>query len=330
MTCDPIPPFRPHRFLRSGHLQTLAGAWWRVPGNADCETSSIAWVDLGDGDRLALHDDVPAGWSDRDPTVLLVHGLAGSHASGYMVRIAGKLRQRGVRTFRLDLRGCGAGRGQARLPYHAGRSTDIAAAAAAIQTRLPASPLSVVGFSLAGNMLLKWLAELGSVPPAGLRAAVVINPPVDLAVCSQRIARSARGLYDRHFARLLYRQVHGSLQWNDDSPLARSNVRPRSLAQFDELFTAPLSGFRNAAHYYESSSAGPMIGEIRVPTTILTAADDPLIPSQTLTSLKLPPPVRLHVASGGGHLGYIGGAHSADPDRHWMDWRVVHWLTASH
>jgi predicted alpha/beta-fold hydrolase len=326
MTDDLFPPFRPHPLFRGGHLQTLAGAWWRA-GGMPSHTAALHWVELPDGDRLALHDDVPAGWSSRHPAALLVHGLAGCHRSGYMVRIAAKLAARGVRAFRLDLRGCGAGRGYARLPYHAGRSGDVQTAVEMILRLCPSSPLLVVGFSLGGNIVLKWLGESGASLPAAVQRGMAVNPPVDLAVCTRRIEQAARGAYDRHFTRLLYRQVRDGRQWADDSPLARARRAPRNLVEFDDLFTAPLSGFGDAANYYRRASSSLVIPDIRLPTLILSAADDPLIPVETLTSLPRPSQVRLQIAAGGGHLGYYA-ARSADPDRRWLDWRVVEWLTA--
>ncbi|MCA9054702.1 MAG: alpha/beta fold hydrolase [Planctomycetaceae bacterium] len=319
------PPFRPHRLLHSGHLQTVAGAWWRLSGRHLHGTVQHV-VSLTDGDRLVLHDDCPSHWQTGDRTALLVHGLAGCHASRYMIRIARTLTANGVRTFRLDLRGCGAGRGLARLPYHAGRWPDVEAAARFITANCTGSELSVAGFSLGGNIILRWLGESTDFTQENVRRAIAINPPVDLACSTENIATVARGAYDRHFARLLYRQVRGSSQWNDESPLATSGRRPTRLIEFDELFTAPLSGFENAQHYYASASAGPVIPQIRVPTLILSAADDPLIPHAMLTALKRPASVLLHLERHGGHLGYIA-RQGIDPDRHWMDWRVVDWLS---
>lgn len=330
-----FPPFRPHPWLRGGHRQTLAGALW--PRRVGPSRATLRWVELPDGDRLALHDDAPETSSSALSTrgekvpgaVLLVHGLAGCHTSGYMVRIARRLNATGLRTFRLELRGCGAGRGHAKLPYHAGRSEDVRAAVESVLALTGSERLSVVGFSLGGNIVLKWAGEQGASLSPRVRNVLAVNPPVDLAECTRQIERSAGGWYDRHFTRLLYRQLRGSSQWNADSPLAREGKSPRRLIEFDDLFTAPLSGFGTAANYYSLASAANVIDRIAVRTLILTAADDPLIPAATLTSLRLPPLVTLHVAEGGGHLGYLAARGGSDPDRHWLDWRIVDWLRES-
>ncbi|MFV0445949.1 MAG: YheT family hydrolase [Planctomycetaceae bacterium] len=246
-----------------------------------------------------------------------------------MVRIARKLTQLGVRAFRLDLRGCGAGRNLACQPYHAGRWGDLQAAAQWITSICPASDINVAGFSLGGNLVLRWLGEALDWTEWHLGRAVAVNPPIDLAASTENIARSARGLYDRHFSRLLYRQVQGTTQWRTDSPLAELGRCPDRLMQFDELFTAPLSGFKNAAEYYQRASAAPLLYRIGIPTLILSALDDPLIPPAMFTDVEMGKYVLLHLEKNGGHLGYIA-ARGQDPDRHWMDWRVVDWLTAAH
>jgi predicted alpha/beta-fold hydrolase len=196
----------------------------------------------------------------------------------------------------------------------------------AIQQTCPGSAISVVGFSLGGNIVLKWLGERSHQASASIVRGMAVNPPIDLARCTANIALAARGMYDRHFTRLLYRQVQGSPQWDPASPLAKSGRRPRRLIEFDDLFTAPLSGFRDAAHYYSCASAAPSIDRIAVPTLILSAKDDPLIPPSILTSLDYPASVRLRLEDHGGHLGYLS-LRSTDADRHWMDWRVVDWLS---
>ncbi len=322
-----IPPFQPPRWGRSGHVQTLAGMFWRVRAKPQTPTR-LHWVELPDGDRLALHENLPDGWTPSSPSVLLVHGLGGCHLSRYLVRIAAKLDRRGVRVFRVDLRGCGTGYNHARHPYHAGRWEDIAATAEFVARWTKGAPLGVAGFSLGGSLVLRWLGECPAQAARLATRAMAVNPPVDLAACTQAISRAAGGLYDRYFAHTLYRHVRRSTQWNPDSPLAQRGRPPNTLVEFDHLFTAPLSGFGTAENYYRQASAAPLIPRIETPTLILSAVNDPLIPPETLTTLRLPNAVQLHLAAGGGHLGYLAGA-TADLDRHWLDWRVIDWLSGT-
>ncbi len=323
----PFEPFEPHLLLWNGHMQTLAAAWLG-DNRAPSPSSDEHRIQLADGDQLVIHDNQPADWQPTGPATVLLHGLCGSATSAYMARIADKLNQRGQRTFRVDMRGCGAGQDLAKRPYHAGRSDDLAAAVAYVRDLCPASPLHAVGFSLGGNILLKWLGEQHEASSGPVTRAIAVNPPIDLQRCTDHLTTACRGFYDRHFAKLLFQHVRETHHWRIQLPAAWSARRPRRLLEFDELFTAPRAGFASAADYYHHCSAARVIERINVPTLILSSRDDPLVPVGTLENQDWPECVRLHFAPRGGHLGYIGRSSSNDPDRNWMDWRVVDWLTS--
>ncbi len=303
----------------------MAGAY--LPGDAVCYRAQQHRVTLADGDRIVVHDDCPAGWQPCDRSVLLIHGLAGSHESGYMQRIAHKLSARGVRAFRIDLRGCGAAAGLARLPYHSGRSEDAAAALVAIAGLAPRSPTTLVGFSLGANIALKLLGELGPARCGNLDSAMAVCPPVDLAACSRQISRVRNRPYDRFFVKLLLRQIDVACALLPEAARANFARPPRSLWEFDNEFTAVVCGFGTAENYYRQASSARYIPEIRIPTLILASRDDPLIPCGTLEAVAAPPAVEVHITDHGGHLGFVGRA-GIDPDRRWMDWRVVEWVLA--
>ncbi|MBX3438464.1 MAG: alpha/beta fold hydrolase [Planctomycetaceae bacterium] len=320
-----VQPFEPHPLLRSGHLQTLAAAW--LAGKSSVGEGTVTHrVRLNDGDEIVLHDDRPAEWKPVDPVTIMLHGLCGSATSHYMTRIARKLHARGQRTIRVDMRGCGAGHGLSTRPYHAGRSDDLAQIVDWVIDRCPSSPLFVVGFSLGGNITLKWLGEQGCAGASRVMRAVAVNPPVDLQLCTNHLKTIWGGLYDRHFARLLFQHVQETTHWRATIPAEWSTRRPRRLIEFDELFTAPLAGFASAADYYHRASAARVVKQIAVPTMVLSSRDDPLIPIGTLEGQDWPECIRLQFAERGGHLGYIGRASGSDPDRNWMDWRVINWL----
>lgn len=316
---------RPLPFTGGGHRQTLLGYF--LPQKSPRYRATRHTVALADGDAVVLHDDCPADWGPGTPFVLLMHGLAGCHASGYMVRIASHLVECGVRTFRLDHRGSGAAVNRSRYPYHAGRSDDVRTAFAAASRLCPGSRGGIAGFSLSGNMLLKMLGEDGrsgggTEYPAG---AVAVNPPIDLDACSRALQRGFNRVYDRHFTGLLIPQVEQRLKSFPDAPAPVGDWPPRSLRQFDERYTAPASGFDSVDQYYSLSSANQFIGDISTDTLVLTAADDPLIPVSSFVELPPIPGVQIQIVSHGGHLGYL--SRPDDPRfRRWMDWRVVSWL----
>jgi uncharacterized protein len=306
--------FIPHPWLRSGNLQTIIGSWGFVPA----ERAVRRLVTLSDGDQVVLHDDQPPAWRAGDRTALLVHGLCGSHRSGYLVRIAARLNSVGVRTFRLDMRGCGTGRALARHPYHSGRSEDLAAALTAIAAWCPGSPTTLVAFSLGANAALKLLGECGDRPPGHLDRAIAVCPPVDLAACVRSLERYPGRIYDRFFTGMLLGQVHTSPTLGEHAAHIFARHRPTRLVEFDDAFTAPLSGFGDAATYYRRCSAGPLLPDICIPTTILATVDDPIVPIAPLFSACQGAGVTLLASPHGGHLGFIASGRPR-----WMDEKVL-------
>jgi uncharacterized protein len=320
-----IPDFQPHRLLRNGHAQTLAGAY--LPSGRFVERAVKRRVALPDGDTVVLHDDLPASWRPGDRVALLLHGLAGCHQSSYMLRIARKLVGRGVRAFRMDLRGCGAGEGLASRPYHAGRSEDALAAIKCLQTLCPGSLVTIVGFSLSGNTVLKLAGESPDVVPINVEKAAAVCPSLDLGLCARSLIGPCQKLYERHFVWLLCRQIDSNRRLRPDVPALKATRRLKTLLEFDDAYTGPVCGFGTADNYYAINSARQHVAKIRVPTLILTAEDDPLVPIASFDALEPPENVLVRRTEFGGHLGYIGKA-GVDPDLRWMDWRIVDWVTA--
>ena len=318
------PDFKPLPFLHGGHRQTLAAFLFKGKRRPYQAVQHV--FDLDGGDRTILHDDCPAGWLSYGPVVLLLHGLAGCHGSDYMVRVADKLNQQGVRTFRLDHRGCGAAQGMSRGLYHSGKSEDLLAAWKMVRSLCPQSPGAIVGFSLSANIIVKTAGTCGwsTDDTAGPRCAVAVNPPIDLEQCSQSLGQRENWIYDKHFVKLLVRDVERRLI--DFPSLPKPwKTPPRTLREFDDLYTAPTAGFDNVADYYARCSGNQFVESIRIPTLILTAEDDPIVPPDAFRNLPSVEGVTVHIAASGGHLGYLGRKQS-DPDRRWMDWRVIEWL----
>lgn len=326
MRFNPIPIFRSHPLLPGGHVQTLAGAL--LPCRGSAEHAVQHRVILPDGDALILHDDCPTEWKPGRPVALLMHGLAGCHQSGYMIRVSRRLFECGIRAIRLDLRGSGAGAGLARRPYHAGCSDDLSHVVQYVETLCPGAPIRPIGFSLSGNILLKSLGESPQGLPAVVDRAMAINPPIDLLGCVRELDRFFNRFYDRRFVAQLQACLPHRRQCFPDVTMPDLNPRPKRLYDFDDRYTASVAGFENAAEYYSRSSARQFICGITVPTLILTSRDDPLVPVTCFEGLRFPDSVRLHIAEGGGHLGYLA-RQGSDPDRRWMDWRIVDWVSDS-
>ncbi len=214
----------------------------------------------------------------------------------------------------------------ARHPFHAGRSEDVLEALRYLAETCPDSPLGISGFSLSGNVVLKALGELASKLPSRLDRACALTPPVNLSACADWMERPANRFYNRHMVGCLLQHLR-----DNNRPLPQTNGNPaklpKTLRLFDDLYTAPSSGFLSVEDYYTRSSSAQFLGKIEVPTLIIAAADDPMIPMASFADLERSSAVHLHVSQSGGHLGFIG-RQGQDPDRRWLDWRIVDWMTA--
>jgi len=291
-----MPPFQPLPFFSGPHAQTILGSLW--PYRA-CPKGERIVVTLADGDALLLHENTPAAWQPGAAVALLVHGLTGSAQSGHLQRLARRLLSAGVRTYRIDLRGAGEAVTLARRTYHAGRSDDLHAALATIRQRCPGSPVGVVGISLGGNIALKCAAEQGA-----MQALAVLNPPIDLERCSQRFQRPENRFYERRFVRDLLLNVQQRRAAFPDLP--HYPLHPRmSLRSFDDHYTAPVNGFRDAAEYYARCSSAPLLGQIDIPTLLITSRDDPFVDPIPFEEIPKREPLTVWIVPRGGHVGFV-------------------------
>lgn len=316
---DPLP------LLSGPHAQTIIASQISL---ALAPPSVTRLIRLADGDQLALEVSTPAGWRPPAPTVVLIHGLCGCHGSPYMIRMARKLWCRGIRAVRMNMRGCGSGEGLARHPYHSGRSDDIRAVLDDLRQSTPPSTITVIGFSLGGNQLLKLAGELQSTAPDYMTQAIAVSPPVNLADSVRAFSKPTNRLYEKRFIRLLKAAVISRHTQFPDLPSV-SLPDSLSLYEFDNLYTAPQCGFRDAEDYYAQSSAGPLIPRISIPCRILFATDDPLISTSIFGHLTRLPKVQLHATAQGGHLGFLGIPGRPGGYR-WMDAQLLNWIAIAH
>ena len=317
--------FVPFPLLRGPHAQTIAAAklalWRRRP---PAETRVVA---LADGDRIALMISTPRQWLPEDPSVLLLHGLCGCHDSPYMARLALKLWQNGVRAIRMNMRGCGAGVGLARQPYHSGRSADVLEVLEDLQAAWPRSAMTMVGFSLGGNVMLKLAGELGKRAEELAKQLIAVCAPADLAACSRLLSRPSNRVYELYFMRRLLAAVAERHRLFPD--LAPVDLSWRmSMYEFDNLYTAPQCGFANADDYYCQSSAAPLVSRITLPCRILFAGDDPFIDDTVFDGVALPPNVQVLRTQGGGHMGFLGRPGTPG-GYYWLDASLLDWIGVS-
>lgn len=323
MDQNSFPPFRPHPLFRGGHAQTLAGYYVRPQGLNSEPFQHL--VTLDDGDLITLHDDCPGSWQPGDRVVFLVPGVGGSYESPFMPRVASKLNDAGFRTFCMDHRGSGPAFDRAQNLGHAGRSEDARATILKIADVCPESPLTAVGFSMGGNILLKMMGEYGDETIGRLDSCFAVAPPIDIEPCAKFMQRRSNIIYSRAFANSLVDHVKKRQPFVETMQPIPLKPRPKTLWEFDDRFTAPLSGFRDAVDYYTQSSSKSVLHRVAIPTQIIAAENDPMIPASIYDGADFSPTTEILITPSGGHLGYFGVA-GVDPDRRWMDWRIVNWI----
>ena len=271
------------------------------PDATQGERVSFAMND-GSGDALLgrLHEPkTPTG----RPLVVLIHGLTGREDSGYMLVSARHFLSLGYPVLRLNLRGAGPSMGQCKMRYHAGRSEDLRQVLGSMDGRLAGRGLFLVGYSLGGNLLLKYLGEAGR--RAMVLGAVSISAPIDLDAARSALMRPRNLPYHRY---LLSRLKTETRSQPLDEAQGRALDGARTIYEFDDRVLAPSIGFASAGDYYRQSMALPYLAEIAAPTLILQAADDPWIPFRTYREFpwKTNPRLVPQFARGGGHVGFHG------------------------
>lgn len=318
-----LPAFAPLPFLDGAWAQTIAGRYW--PQRPPLRATAKHVIELADGDKLAALENAPYDWQDGQRVVVMVHGLSGSSHSSYMTRISRSLCERGYLALRINLRGCGEGFGLAERPYHSGRSEDVREVIEWVGRRYPKSPVTLLGFSLGANISLKLSGEDGNSPTAKLDSVVAVSPPIDLAACAEHLKRPENRFFDQFFVSELRREIK---RHHKRFPHLKAPDLPKriTLNQFDDLYTAPRSGFANAADYYSKSSSGQFVPKIEIPALILCANDDPIIDARAYLKIPHRPNVDIVLTERGGHVGFLGPSGSGPLNFRWMDRLVLEWI----
>lgn len=314
--------FKPFPFLSNPHCQTVLGTWFafdKVP------VSEKQFIDLPDGDQLVLEVTTPPNWKLSDKTVMLVHGLCGSQDSGYQVRLARKFYEKGIRAVRYNMRGCGSGKGYARELYHSGRSDDVLEALKFLKKEAPDSDITLMGFSLGGNIVLKLAGELNTNASRYLHEVIAICPPIHLQKSVMRLDHSVHQLYRRYFLKHLYADMMSRHALFPDIPMPELPNPLSSFFDFDQCYVAPQSGFKSAVDYYTKSSSCQFIPHITIPCRILFAKDDPIVYTADVDDVYIPTNVRLFATDHGGHMGFIGWPQKKQ-GLHWMDHQLIAWV----
>lgn len=265
-------------------------------------------IPAGDGDDLTL---ASAESPESAPVLLLLHGLEGGLRSHYVSGIWAAARQRGWQPAILLFRTCDGRMNRARRTYHSGETTDLDLIVRRLILEDPTRPIGLAGVSLGGNVMLKWLGEKGDAVPEQVRAAIAVSTPYDLARSSRAIDSGFARLYQWNFLRSLKKKARLKVAEHAEVCSVESLDSLSTMWEFDDRFTAPLHGFRDAADYYARSSSIRFLARIRRPTLLLSARDDPFHPNEVLRDVEdiaaANPYLDVEFHSRGGHVGFVGG-----------------------
>ncbi|WP_412063045.1 YheT family hydrolase [Rubrivirga sp. IMCC45206] len=294
----PLLPYRPPLWLRSGHVQTAVGSVFRTVDGVAYQRERL---ELADGDFLDL-DWVERG---RPQVAVVAHGLEGSTDRAYVRGLAKALEARGWSVCAWNLRGCSGEPNRLLRTYHSGATEDLDAVVAHVLAG-GADAVAVAGFSLGGNLTLRWLGEQGAGLDPRVVAGAGVSVPVDLAASGAVLARTTRTPYMRYFLPKLVGKLADKVDRFPDAPDLKTALAARDFAAFDDHVTAPLNGFASAADYYAQASALPLLGDISVPTLLLNALDDPFL-SPSCYPADIGGPFRLLAPRWGGHVAFLRG-----------------------
>lgn len=287
-----IPPCDPPVWARTGHLQTILGHL--IPSEKLTEGTHLNITLEKETERI--HSTYLKGTSKL--AVYLFHGLGGTSEAAYMQRTALKVQAIGHHVFINNHRGCGMGAGLATEPYHSGRADDLSKVIAFGRKLLPDHKHLAIGFSLSANALLLLAAKVrAEVQPD---FAIAVNGPINLDRASIKLQEGLNKIYDKRFTK----ELEHYMKRNRPQDLGDYS-RVKDLRDFDEIYTAPLGGFKNRAHYYETCSAKQYLSQINIPTVIITAEDDPFVSVQDYFKATYSPTTVLHIEKHGGHMGYL-------------------------
>ena len=285
---------------------------------------TVRYFDVAPDSRVLAH----CHWQPRPwehPTIVALHGLNGSSDAHYMKGIAVKAFARGMNVILLNQRNCGDTERLSAGLFHSGLTADPKYVVEELIAVDGLPSIAVAGYSLGGNLALKLAGEYGGAAPPQIRAFAAVSPILEISLCVRALERRENVLYEWNFVRGLKRRMKrkGRLQPGvfDLSRLPRI----KTVREFDDAYTAPYFGFADAEDYYHRASAMRVIDRVRVPTLIITAEDDPFVPSQPFRDPKITanPNITLHICRHGGHCGFVGQRNGGEDDGYWAEHQIV-------
>lgn len=303
----------------TGHLQTVFGHL--IPSPELRDAGEKIELQLEGGDKVISH--FHRGTSDV--VVYLFHGLGGFSHAAYMQRAALLAQKHSHSVFMYNHRGCGEGAGLAREPYHSGRAEDLSAMIAHGRKLFPSKVHLAIGFSLSANALL--LLSAGQRANILPDAAIAVNAPINLGRAGDLLRHGFNRIYDLRFMIDMRKAVASRFH---HEPKLKNLAIPllSTLTEFDDLYTAPYGGFKNREDYYSTCSAAQYLTEIKIPTVVITAEDDPFVDVSDYKKARYSPSCHVHIEKHGGHMGYLARSGTLPGTTRWLDYAIEKYMTS--
>jgi len=319
--------FVPRPSLCGGHRMTLY-SWGNPRDFPHLPQPMRRYFDVAPGARVAAD----CHWQPRPwerTTLVALHGLNGSSGAHYMRGLAAKAFERGMNVVRLNQRNCGDTEQLAEGLFHSGLTADAAHVVHELAEVDGLRAIGVAGYSLGGNLALKLAGEYGEHAPASLVAVAAVSPIIEIGECTRALESPSNAIYQWNFVRDLKRRMRRKDAVRPGAFDLRKLSSIRTVRQFDETYTAPYFGFRDAEDYYYRASAMRVIDRISIPALVITAEDDPFVPLQPFRDPKVTGNrhIDLRVLPHGGHCGFVG-VRSASDDGYWAENQIVNFVGA--
>jgi uncharacterized protein len=318
-------------WLAEGHLQTVAPALFMPQALVEYQRFRVEFSDSDFVHVDALPDLIKPDC--HTPFVLLFHGLEGSSKSHYALALMNELKRQGLRGAVAHWRGCSGEPNALKRSYHSGASEDIGEVVEwLLQQVSEETPICLVGVSLGGNALLKWLGEerrKSRQRNTQIKAAIAISAPQDLEAGANRLANGISRAYTRNFMGTMIPKSEAKLE-RFDMPFTREQLlRCRGFHDFDEVVTAPLHGYKDAKDYWQRCSCKQFLKYIAIPTLVINAKNDPFLPAQVLARTdEVSSSVTLEYPDTGGHVGFASGPFPGHLN--WLPQRALEFFKQQH
>jgi uncharacterized protein len=310
--------YRAPWLFRNGHLQTIYPNLCRRVSGVQYKRTRIA---TPDDDFL----DLDASGTGADRVAVVLHGLEGSSQRPYILGMASAFNRAGWDVIAWNFRGCSGEANRQLRFYHMGDTEDIHTVLNHVLATSAYGMVGLVGFSMGGNVILKYLAEQADRIAPAVRAAVVFSVPCDLPSAARKMDRPSNALYTRRFLFWLGEKIRVKAERFPGRIDEKHFHAVRTFREFDDRYTAPIHGYANAADYWARSASKPLINRIAVPTLLVNALDDPfLTPScYPYDEARANPHFFLETPDSGGHVGFVS---LNDEGRYWSETRAVDFL----